>query len=394
MHIKTLNEADLKNKKVLLRVDFNVPIDHFGEVQDDTRIRESLPTIREILRHDATLIIMTHFKRPKGVVVDEMRVNPIAEALAGLLKKHVKKFDKIYSDDIKQQLHKSNPGEIYMLENIRFEPGEESCDENFSKNLASLGDIFINDAFGTAHRKHSSTYGIASHLPSFAGLLLEREIDALNPLLEAPNRPLTIIIGGAKIDTKIALIRNFFDKADNILVGGGLANTFLAAAGYNVAKSLYEPEKLDIARDIMLEAEKHHEKFVLPSDCIVANEIGEDVETLNVPIKDIEGDMRILDIGKQSAQRFAEIIEKSKTIIWNGPLGLYEYKPFQKGSLAVAEMVAHSPGYTVLGGGDTVDCVKRLGFKKDQFSHVSTGGGAMLEFLEGKHLPGVEALLG
>lgn len=395
MEINTLKDAgQLHGKKVLLRVDFNVPLKEDGEIQDDTRMVESLPTIKYLLEQEAKIIILTHLGRPDGEVKENLRVTKIAEHLSKLLPgKTVKKVDSVIGSQVEEEIKNLENGEILMLENVRFHKEEETCEENFTKQLAKLGEVFVNDAFGTAHRRHTSTAGLADHLPAYAGLLMEQEINALAPLVTGKVKaPLTMIFGGAKIDTKIGIIRHFIEQADCFLIGGALANTFLAAAGYNVGASLYEKDQLELAREIMLQCEAKKDKFVLPHDVVVADMISDDAETANVAIEDVIGDMKIFDIGKWTAEKYVNIIEKSGTVIWNGPLGLYEYKPFIHGSKTVMEGLVSSNVSSILGGGDTIDCMNRLGISPDKFTHVSTGGGACIEFLSGEKLPGIEAL--
>jgi len=388
MKIKTLHDIpELKGKRVLLRVDFNVPIKD-GKITDSTRIREALPTIKYLQEKGAKIILMTHLGRPDGKVVENLRLNLVKEEFEKLLGKSVKKSNEIFADtsEIKD-------GEILMLENIRFNIGEEKCDTEFTKKLASLGEIFVNDAFGTAHRRHASTAGLADFLPAYGGFLIEKEMAALSPIVHSePARPFTMIFGGAKIDTKIGVIKNFIEKADYFLIGGAIANTFLKAAGYNVGKSLVENEKLDLAREIMLECEQKKTTIILPKDSVVADEISETAQTTNISVQDIEGDMNILDIGHLTSKRFCEIIKESQTVIWNGPLGLSEYKPFQNGSRTVANCLATHKCVSIIGGGDTADMIKRFGLAEDKFTHISTGGGACIEFLEGKELPGIAIL--
>lgn len=394
MKIHTLKEIkNLHGKKVLLRVDFNVPLTENGSVKDATRIIESLPTIKYLLKNKTRIIIITHLGRPKDGYKEEFRLTKIAKYLSKLLKKSVKKTAKVLGKDTEKTIALMKPGDVVMLENVRCEKGEEQCDPKFTKALASLGEIFINDAFGTAHRKHASTAGLAQYLPAYAGFLMEKEIAALSPLIEGKiHKPLVIIFGGAKIDTKIGIIKNFFAKADHFLIGGAMANTFLAAAGYNVGNSLYEKDQLEVARAIMLECEKHHERFILPHDVVVADEISRTAKTANIPIEDVTDNMKILDIGRWSAEKYCNILQKAKTVIWNGPLGLCEYKPFQNGTRTVAKFLAGSKCHSILGGGDTADAMKNLKIPVKKFSHVSTGGGATLEFLGGVPLPGIEAL--
>lgn len=394
MEIRTLKDLkEIKGKKILLRVDFNVPLKENGAIQDDTRIKESLETINFLKNKGAKLIIMSHLGRPDGEVKDEFRLTRIAKYLSKLIKTPVKKTENVLDDDVKKEVEKMKDGEVLMLENMRFRKEEEECEANFTKELASLGEIFVNDAFGTAHRRHASTAGLADYLPAYGGFLMEKEILHLSPIVEEePIRPLTMIFGGAKIDTKIGVIKNFIDKADYFLIGGAIANTFLAGAGYNVGNSLYEKEKIDIAQEIMLESEKHRERFILPHDIVVANEISDTAETADLPIEDVLGDMKILDVGKWTAEKFANIIEKSGTVIWNGPVGFCEYKPFQEGTRTVAKALAEHDCVSIIGGGDTADALKRLNIPMDKFTHVSTGGGACLEFLSGEKLPGIEVL--
>ncbi|MFA6991736.1 MAG: phosphoglycerate kinase [Candidatus Gracilibacteria bacterium] len=396
MEVKILSEIpEIKGKKILLRVDFNVPIDkETGEIQDDTRITEALNTIKYLRLKGGKVIIISHLGRPDGQVKEELRLTKVAKYLEKLIEHPVEKVDEVIGERVKKEIDKMKDGDLLMLENVRFEAGEEKCDEKFTKELASLGDIFVNDAFGTAHRKHASTAGLADYLPAFSGLLIEKEINALGKILEEePIRPLTMIFGGAKIGTKIGIIKHFLKKADYFLIGGGLGNTFLHAAGYNVGESLCEKDKADIAREIMMECEKNKEKIILPHDVVVASELTKEQETANVGVEDIIGDMKIFDLGKWSAEKFCNIIEKSGTVIWNGPVGLYEHPPFQEGSRMIADCLARHECVSIIGGGDTVDCIKRLNIPVEAFTHISTGGGACIEFLEGKILPGIEVLL-
>jgi len=395
MQINTLQDIpEIKGKKILLRVDFNVPLKENGEVQDDTRIAEALHTINYLRLKGGKIIIISHLGRPDGEVKEDMRLTKVAKHLEKLLEHPVKKLNEVIGENVKKEIDKMKDGEIAMLENVRFEKGEEKCEENFTKELASLGDIFVNDAFGTAHRRHASTAGLADYLPAFSGLLIEKEVKALSKVLdEEPIRPLTMIFGGAKIDTKIGVIKHFINKADYFLMGGGIANTFLHAAGYEVGQSLCERNKAETAREIMLSCEKNKEKLVLPHDVVVASELTKDPETAHVGVEDIMGDMKIFDIGKWTADKFCNIIEKSGTVIWNGPVGLYEHPPFHEGSRMIADCLARHECLSIIGGGDTVDCIKRLNIPIEAFTHVSTGGGACIEFLEGKSLPGIECLL-
>lgn len=393
--LRTLKHLkNLKGKRVLLRVDFNVPIDKRG-VTDDTRIRETLPTIKYLLRKKAKVIVMTHLGRPEGHVVDSLKLDAVAACLKKLIGKKVEKLHNCIGKNVEAAVKKMKESEIFLLENIRFHPEEEACEPKFVKALAKLGDIFVNDAFAACHRKHASVYGVAKHLPAYAGFLVEREIKFLTPLLSKFAKPLTLIVGGAKVDTKIGLLKNFFGKADYILIGGALANTFLAAEGFDIGKSLFEKEKLETARELLMLAEKRGQHIILPHDTIVADEVTQYAKTLDLPLEDVEGNMKILDIGSKTRAHFTDIIASSKTIIWNGPMGLYEFTPFASGTKTIALSLAGFKGKakTYIGGGDTVDALKRCNVPTKKFTFVSTGGGAMLEFLEGKKLPGIEVLM-
>lgn len=384
---------NIKGKHVLLRVDFNVPIDKRGVV-DDTRIRETLPTIKYLLKKHAKVIVITHLGRPEGKVVDSLKLDTVAHCLQKLLKKKVHKLHACIGKSVELAIKKMKTGEIILLENIRFRPEEEKCEEKFSKELANLGDIFVNDAFAACHRAHGSTYGIAKYLPSYAGFLVEAEVKNLSLLLKNVPKPLTLIIGGAKIDTKIGLIKSFLGRANYIVIGGALANTFLAAEGYDIGKSLYEEKKLETAREILMLAEKKHQKLILPEDVVVADEATEYAKTLDLPLEDVEGNMKILDLGSKTQRKIADIVAASKTVIWNGPVGLYEFTPFMSGTKTIAKTLAKAGKKikSCIGGGDTIDALQRVGVPRSKFTFVSTGGGAMLEFLEGKKLPGIQAL--
>jgi len=396
MKLKTLKtaakEIKLQDKTVLLRVDYNVPVDN-GRVSDDTRITESLPTIEFLLKKGAKIIILTHLGRPKGVD-ENLRLNPIADHLSKLLKKPVIKVDSCIGPAVETAIDALHKGDILILENTRFHKEEEENDPEFAKKLAGYADLYVSDAFGTVHRAHASTEGVAHYLPSFAGFLIEKEIKNLEPLLKKPKKPFVLVIGGAKIDTKIGILENFIHKADSILIGGGLANTFLAAKGFDVGASLCEKDKIETAQKIMLEAEKTKCNLMLPEDVIVADQISNNAAIADAEITGVEGDMQILDIGKRSVVKFIEILNKAKTVIWNGPVGLYEKKAFERGTKEIALCLADCKADTYLGGGDTLDAIKGLGINEKSYTHVSTGGGAMLEFLEGKELPGIKVLMG
>ena len=369
MQLKTIKNADLKNKRVLVRADLNVPMKD-GVIQDDTRLRAVLPTLEYLLEQGCDITVMSHLGRPGGKVVEELRVKPVSEALNDLLGTEVK-----------------------MLENTRFNPGEKENSVEFAKELASHGDVFVNDAFGTIHRAHASTVGVAEFLPSYAGLLVEKEVEVLSGILENPKKPVCLVMGGAKIDTKIGLLQKFLDIADYFLIGGALANTFLAAEGYQVGKSLYEEDKLELAREFLMAAEVKGKLVYLPTGVIVADEISEDAESLNVKVEGVTRGVMILDIAKVATETFVKSISEAGTIIWNGPMGLYEYPQFADGTKRVAEAIAESDATSVVGGGDSIDAINKFGVDKGKFTHISTGGGAMLEFLEGKDLPGLKVLV-
>lgn len=392
MNLKTIKDADVKGKTILIRVDYNVPLEN-SEVMDDTRIVESLPTLQYLIKSGAKVIVMSHLGRPKGDNNDELKMDPVAKRLGELLKMDVKKVDSCIGAEVEEAVEALEPGEILMLENTRFHEEEKKNDKDFAKKLASYADIYVSDAFGTVHRAHASTEGVAHFLDSYAGFLIEKEVEALTPLLGKVEKPFVLLLGGAKIDTKIGVIKAYISKADKILLGGGLANTFVAAQGFNVGESLYEADKMDLARELMLEAEKEGCEIVLPGGFIVADEIGDNVLTADMEVTGIEGDMKMLDIGVKSLNKFAAILEEAKTIIWNGPVGLYEKKPFERGTRELAEILAEVKGKTYLGGGDTLSALKHFGISNDKYTHVSTGGGAMLELLEGKDLPGLKVLM-
>lgn len=387
----------LAGRRVLVRVDFNVPMDEDGKITDTTRLEESLPTVRHLISEGAKVILLSHLGRPKTgrrrEENAEFSLKPVAAAFSELLGRPVSFSEDCVGPVAQAAVIGLKSGEVILLENTRFYDGEVKNDPNFVKELAALGDIFVSDAFGTVHRAHASTVGVAALLPSYAGFLLEREIRALTPLLDGAARPLVLIVGGAKIDTKIGVLKHFLTKADFFVVGGGLANTFLAAQGHDVGASLCERNKIKTAQEILAEGGT---RFLLPEDVVVADEISDTAETLNIPVEDVELDMRILDMGRHTVARYVETILKAKTIIWNGPVGLYEMKPFEQGTREIAKAVAAATtmgAVTVLGGGDTIDAIKKFGHSPDEFTHVSTGGGAMLEFLEGKILPGIAAVM-
>lgn len=392
MKLKTIKDANVKGKTVLIRVDYNVPLEN-GEVMDDTRIAESLPTLQYLIKSGAKIIVMSHLGRPKGDNNDEFKMDPVAKRLNELMKIEVKKVDSCIGPEVEEAVKALQIGEILMLENTRFHEEEKANDPDFAKKLASYADLYVSDAFGTVHRAHASTEGVAHYLESYAGFLIEKEIEALTPLLGDVEKPFVLLLGGAKIDTKIGVIKAYIGKADKILLGGGLANTFVAAEGFDVGESLYEEDKLDLARELMLEAEAKGCKIVVPGGFIVADEIADNVITADIEATGIEGNMKMLDIGVKSLNKFAKILEDAKTIIWNGPVGLYEKKPFERGTRELAEILSEVKGKTYLGGGDTLSALAHFGINHAKYTHVSTGGGAMLELLEGKELPGLKVLM-
>ncbi len=393
--IHSLTEASLKGKRVLLRAGFDVSIEN-GKVMDTERIEALLPTMRHILTGGASLIILSHQGRPKGKPLPEFSQKPIVPVLEKLLGTTVA-FAASCRGPVAEAAAKAvKPGEVLFLENLRYEPGEEKNDPELAKDLAKLGDVYVNDAFTNCHRNHASMVALARLLPSFAGLQLQKEIDSLSHVVEDPKKPLVLIVSGAKMETKVPIIQHFLTKGDEILLGGCIANTFIAARGFDVGGSKYEQEHVEKAQEIMLESEKKGRAVIhVPRDVIVATEPKDGAEKLCLPVEDIEGDMSIFDIGKLTIERYKEAIAKAKTIVWNGPLGLYEINRFSHASKRIAEAVAEATkkgAYSVIGGGDTIDFHIRYNHPLDAYSFVSTGGGAMLEFIGGKKLPAIEAL--
>lgn len=387
---KTLKDIQVKGKKVFCRVDFNVPMQD-GDVTDDTRIRAALPTINYLSEAGAKVILASHLGRPNGQVVEELRLDPVAKRLSDLTGKVVLKTDSVYGDEVNTALSQLEDGDILLIENVRFHPGETTNDPKLVEAFAEMADIYVNDAFGTAHRAHASTAGVAEKLPAVAGFLMEKEIAVLTKALEEPERPFTAIIGGAKVKDKIDVIDNFLDKVDYLLVGGGLAYTFIKAKGYDIGKSLLEEDKIDLAKEFLQKAEEKGVQFIIPEDTVIADRFSEEADTKIVSIEDMPNDWQGLDIGIKTRETFSGIIAKSKLVIWNGPMGVFEMNPFAGGTRAVAKSLAEADGFTIIGGGDSAAAVEKFGLS-DQMDHVSTGGGASLEFMEGKELPGIKAL--
>ena len=390
MNKKTLQDLDLKGKKVFCRVDFNVPLKD-GEITDDTRIKAALPTINYLTEQGAIVILSSHLGRPKGQVVEELRLDPVAKHLSNLVGKDVVKTDSVHGEEVKQAISQLSEGDILLIENVRFEPGEEKNDPELVQAFAEMADLYVNDAFGAAHRAHASTTGIAEKLPAAAGYLMEKEIAALGNALNDPERPFTAIIGGAKVKDKINVIDNLLDKVDNLIIGGGLAYTFIKAQGHEIGKSLLEEDKIDLANQFIEKAKEKGVNFVLPVDVVVADDFSETANTKIVAIDQIPADWEALDIGPKTREMYSQIVAESKLIIWNGPMGVFELNPFAGGTKAVAESLAETEGYSIIGGGDSAAAVEKFDLASEM-NHVSTGGGASLEFMEGKVLPGVAAL--
>ncbi|MEO2077815.1 MAG: phosphoglycerate kinase [Bacillus sp. (in: firmicutes)] len=391
MNKKTLKDVDVKGKRVFCRVDFNVPMQE-GKITDETRIRAALPTIQYLIDQGAKVILASHFGRPKGKVVEEMRLTPVGVRLSELLGKDVKKADEAYGDSVKALIDTMAEGDVLLLENVRFYPGEEKNDPELAKAFAELADVYVNDAFGAAHRAHASTEGIAHNLPAVSGFLMEKELDVLGKALSNPERPFTAIIGGAKVKDKIGVIENLLELVDNLIIGGGLAYTFVKAQGHEVGKSLLEEDKIDLANSFMEKAKEKGVNFYMPVDVVVADDFGADANSKVVGIEEIPADWEALDIGPKTREIYADVIKKSKLVIWNGPMGVFEIDKFAGGTKAVAEALAEAEGtYSVIGGGDSAAAVEKFELA-DKMSHISTGGGASLEFMEGKALPGVVAL--
>jgi phosphoglycerate kinase len=390
---KTIEDIKVEGKRILLRVDFNVPLNmNTGAISDDSRIQASLPTIKYLVDHKAKIIVCSHLGRPKGKVVKELRMAPIAQRLSQLMGLPVSTASDCIGKEVEGKVKKLKEGDILVLENLRFHPEEEADDANFARKLAKLADIYVNDAFGTAHRAHASTVGVAKYLPAVAGFLMNKELKVMEKLLYNPERPSACLIGGAKVSDKIELLQNMLKKVNVLLVGGGMAATFLKAQGYEVGHSLIEEDKLDLAKKLLQEAKEWRVPVLLPIDAVVAEEIRAEAPTRVVPITKIPSGSHIVDIGPQSSKLFCSELAKCRTIMWNGPMGIYEIPQFAQGTRSIASFLATLNATTIIGGGSSAEVVQEMGLT-DKMTHVSTGGGASLRFLEGATLPGVEVLL-
>ncbi|MFN3284678.1 MAG: phosphoglycerate kinase [bacterium] len=391
MEKRTIRDVDVAGRRVLVRVDFNVPLDERGRVTDDRRIRESLPTVQYLLDRGAAVVLMSHLGRPGGRVVDSLRMAPVGERLAQLLARPVQVLPDCVGPEVEAAVARMQPGDVVLLENLRFHPEEEANDPDFAARLARLADLYVNDAFGTAHRAHASTVGVARYLPAVAGLLMEKEIRYLSRLLENPDHPFVAVLGGKKVSDKIGVLSNLLERVDAVLVGGGMAYTFLKACGSGVGRSVVEEDKLELARELMERAQARGVELLLPEDVVAAERPSAEAPRRVVPAGEIPEGWMGLDIGPATARRFAQVVEGARLVVWNGPMGVFELEPFAEGTRRVAEAVARCPGVTVVGGGDTAAAVDQFGLL-ERFDHVSTGGGATLEFLEGKELPGIRVL--
>lgn len=388
MNKRTIRDIDVRGKRVLVRVDFNVPLKD-GAVSDDTRIRAALPTLNYLLEHGAALILCSHLGRPKGKVVPELKMDPVATRLAELLGRPVRKLDDCIGPEVETVAQAMQPGDVVLLENTRFHPEERANDAEFAQQLAGLADIYVNDAFGSAHRAHASTEGVAYHLPAVAGFLMEKELEFLGRAVGNPEHPYVAILGGAKISDKIGVIESLLKQCDRLLIGGGMANTFFKAMGFEVGDSLVEEEAVPTAQALL---ESARGRLVLPVDVVIADAFDNDANTQVVAPNEVSPGWRVLDVGPKTVSTFESALGGAKTVVWNGPLGVFEMDNFAQGTFDIARMLANLDGVTIIGGGDSAAAVRQAGLV-DQMTHVSTGGGASLEFLEGKALPGVAVLM-
>ena len=392
MNKKTVRDIDLKGNKVFVRCDFNVPMDKEQNITDNTRIIAALPTIKYLLEQNCKIILASHLGRPKGEFKPEFSLKPVAKELSKLLDREVIMAKDVIGEDAMKKASELKEGEILLLENVRFHREETDNDPEFSKKLASMAEIYVNDAFGTAHRAHSSTTGIASYLPAVAGFLIEKELKFLGEAVNNPARPFMAILGGAKVSDKIGVIDSLLDKVDTLMIGGGMAYTFFKAQGYEVGNSICELDKLDLAKELMEKAKNKGVNLMLPVDTKIGKEYKEDTESKTVKYTEIPADWEGFDIGEETIKIYSEELQKAKTVVWNGPLGLFEFPQFAIGTDEIAKVLANLDATTIIGGGDSAAAVKKAGLE-DKMTHISTGGGASLEFLEGKKLPGIEALM-
>lgn len=391
MNKKTIEDINVSGKRVLVRVDFNVPLDENKNITDETRITAALPTIRYLLDHQAKVILCSHLGRPKGEFNMKYSLAPVAKRLGELLQKSVVLTQDVIGASAKQAVATLKNGDVVLLENVRFHKEEEKNDPAFAKALADLAEVYVNDAFGTAHRAHASTTGVAAYLPAVAGYLIGKELDIMGKALLNPDRPFVAILGGAKVSDKIGVIKNLLEKVNTLIIGGGMAYTFLKASGYEIGKSLLEADKVALASELMEAAKAKGVQLLLPVDTVIAQEFKADAVYKTVESNQIPADWQGLDIGPETRVLFASVIEKAKTVIWNGPMGVFEFPAFALGTRAVAQAMSECQGVTIIGGGDSAAAVEQMGFA-DKMTHISTGGGASLEFLEGLELPGVAAL--
>ena len=392
MNKKTVKDIDLKGKKVLVRCDFNVPMNEERKITDNTRIVAALPTIKYLLEQNCAIILCSHLGRPKGEFKPEFSLKPVAEELSKLLGKEVIMAKDVIGEDAKTKAANLQQGQIMLLENVRFHKEETDNDPNFAKELASMAEVYVSDAFGAVHRAHASTAGVAEYLPAVAGFLIEKELKFLGNAVSNPERPFIAILGGAKVSDKIGVIDSLLEKVDTLIIGGGMAYTFFKAQGYEVGKSLCELDKLDLAKSLMEKAKEKGVKLMLPVDTRVGKEFKEDTESKTVKCTEIPADWEGFDIGEETIKMFSDELRKAKTVVWNGPLGLFEFDQFAKGTNAIAKVLSEIDATTIIGGGDSAAAVRKAGLE-DKMTHISTGGGASLEFLEGKKLPGIECLL-
>lgn len=388
MNKKTIEDIDVNGKKVLMRCDFNVPQDENGNITDNRRIVSALPSIKYLIEHNAKVILCSHLGRPKGEFKEKYSLKPIAEELSKLLGKEVKLAKDVIGEDAHNLANNLKDGDVMLLENVRFHKEEEANDPEFAKKLADMAEIYVNNAFGTAHRAHASTAGVASYLPAVSGFLIKKELDFMGSALENPERPFVAILGGAKVSDKIGVIENLMEKVDTLIIGGAMAYTFLKATGKNIGNSLCEDEKLELAKNILEKAKQKNVKLMLPVDNIEAKSTDDEVTKI---VEDIEDGYAGFDIGPKTIEMYEKELESAKTVVWNGPLGMFELEKFANGTMSIARKLAELDAITIIGGGDSASAIEKAGLS-DKMSHISTGGGASLEFLEGKKLPGIEVL--